>query len=112
SAFAVLYAASIALPAMLQALFGYDAYRAGLVLSPAGVSSITAMVMVGFLLGGEFPTDTVFTAFLDCACRDSSCWPAWSARPCSIAAVSRPAPWSGFATASRSDLIIAGRRRR
>src|SRR5437588_2277440 len=51
SAFAVLYAASIALPAMLQALFGYDAYRAGLVLSPAGVSSITAMVIVGLLLG-------------------------------------------------------------
>ena len=34
--FSVLYAASIALPAMLQALFGYDAYQAGLVLSPAG----------------------------------------------------------------------------
>ncbi len=51
SAFAVLYAASISLPAMLQALFGYDAYRAGLVLSPAGVSSISAMVVVGILLG-------------------------------------------------------------
>src|SRR5947209_3193698 len=51
SAFAVLYAASIALPAMLQALFGYDAFRAGLVLSPAGASSITAMVVVGLLLG-------------------------------------------------------------
>jgi DHA2 family multidrug resistance protein len=49
--FAVLYAASIALPAMLQALFGYDAYRAGLVLSPGGISSITAMVIVGVLLG-------------------------------------------------------------
>jgi DHA2 family multidrug resistance protein len=47
----VLYAASIALPAMLQALFGYDAYRAGLVLSPGGISSITAMVIVGVLLG-------------------------------------------------------------
>ncbi|HEX4131679.1 MAG TPA: DHA2 family efflux MFS transporter permease subunit [Pirellulales bacterium] len=50
-AFAVLYAASIALPAMLQALFGYDAYRAGLVLSPAGVSSISAMVVVSIFLG-------------------------------------------------------------
>ena len=39
-AFAVLYAASIALPAMLQALFGYDAFHSGLVLSPAGISSI------------------------------------------------------------------------
>ncbi len=35
-AFAVLYAASISLPALLQALFGYDALAAGLVLSPAG----------------------------------------------------------------------------
>ena len=51
SAFSVLYAASITLPAMLQALFGYDAYHAGLVLSPGGISSITMLVIVGFLLG-------------------------------------------------------------
>jgi DHA2 family multidrug resistance protein len=51
SAFAVLYAASIALPSMLQALYGYDAYRAGLELSPGGISSVAAMVVVGFLLG-------------------------------------------------------------
>ena len=50
-AFAVLYAASISLPALLQALFGYDALAAGLVLSPAGISSITALLIVGFLLG-------------------------------------------------------------
>jgi MFS transporter, DHA2 family, multidrug resistance protein len=51
SAFCVLYAASIALPAMLQALFGYDAYHAGLVLSPGGLSSITMLVIVSRLLG-------------------------------------------------------------
>jgi DHA2 family multidrug resistance protein len=51
SAFAVLYAASISLPGLLQTLFGYDALAAGLVLSPAGVSSITMLVVVGFLLG-------------------------------------------------------------
>src|SRR5438445_1370023 len=50
-AFTVLYAASIALPAILQALFGYDAYQAGLRLSPGGISSIAAMVVVGVLLG-------------------------------------------------------------
>ncbi len=50
-AFAVLYAASISLPALLQALFGYDALAAGLVLSPAGISSISMMVVVGLLLG-------------------------------------------------------------
>ena len=51
SAFAVLYAASVALPALLQALFGYDALAAGLVLSPAGASSIAMMVVVGALMG-------------------------------------------------------------
>jgi DHA2 family multidrug resistance protein len=51
SAFAVLYSASITLPAMLQALFGYDAYHAGLVLSPGGISSISMLVIVSYLLG-------------------------------------------------------------
>jgi DHA2 family multidrug resistance protein len=50
-AFAVVYAASISLPGMLQTLFGYDALRAGLVMSPSGVSSLTAMVLVGVLMG-------------------------------------------------------------
>jgi MFS transporter, DHA2 family, multidrug resistance protein len=49
--YGVLYAASISLPALLQELFGYDALAAGLVLSPAGASSITMMVVVGFLIG-------------------------------------------------------------
>jgi DHA2 family multidrug resistance protein len=44
------YAASISLPGMLQTLFGYDALRAGLVMSPSGVSSLAAMVLVGFLM--------------------------------------------------------------
>ena len=50
-AFGVLYAASIALPGMLQSLFGYDALRSGLVMSPSGVSSLAAMVIVGVLVG-------------------------------------------------------------
>jgi MFS transporter, DHA2 family, multidrug resistance protein len=49
-AFAIVYGASIALPGMLQSLFGYDALRAGLVMSPSGVSSLAAMVFAGFLL--------------------------------------------------------------
>src|SRR5208283_551290 len=53
-AFAGLYAASIALPGMLQSLFGYDALRSGLVMSPSGVSSLAAMVTVGILLGRGF----------------------------------------------------------
>jgi DHA2 family multidrug resistance protein len=50
-AYAVLYANSFSLPNMLQALFGYDAYRAGLVLSPGGITSISALLVAGFLLG-------------------------------------------------------------
>jgi DHA2 family multidrug resistance protein len=50
-AFLVLYANSFSLPNMLQALFGYDAYRAGLVLSPGGITSITALVIAGVMLG-------------------------------------------------------------
>ena len=42
-AYAVLYANSFSLPNMLQTLFGYDAYRAGLVLSPGGITSISAL---------------------------------------------------------------------
>ena len=49
-AFAGLYAASIALPGMLQSLFGYDALRSGLVMSPSGVSLLAAMVLVGALM--------------------------------------------------------------
>lgn len=50
-AFGVLYGASIALPGMLQRLFGYDALRSGLVMSPSGVSSLAAMAIVGVLVG-------------------------------------------------------------
>jgi DHA2 family multidrug resistance protein len=50
-AFAVLYAASTSLPALLQSLFGYDALSAGLVMSPAGLSALVAMPIVGLALG-------------------------------------------------------------
>jgi len=50
-AFAVLYAASTSLPALLQSLFGYDALSAGLVMSPAGFGALLAMPLVGLTLG-------------------------------------------------------------
>jgi DHA2 family multidrug resistance protein len=50
-AYAVLYANSFSLPNLLQALFPYDAYRAGLVLSPGGITSLSALVIAGILLG-------------------------------------------------------------
>jgi DHA2 family multidrug resistance protein len=48
--FAILYGASVALPSLLQVLFGYDAYVSGLVQSPAGVFSILAMLVASVLL--------------------------------------------------------------
>ena len=51
SAYAVLYAATVALPSLLQTLFGYDAFHSGLVMSPPGFFSIIMMVVVGALLG-------------------------------------------------------------
>jgi DHA2 family multidrug resistance protein len=50
-AFGVLYGASTSLPALLQALFGYDALNAGLVMSPAGFFAVLTMPVVGFVLG-------------------------------------------------------------
>ncbi len=50
-AFAVLYAASTSLPALLLSLFGYDALNAGLVMSPAGFGALVAMPFVGRALG-------------------------------------------------------------
>jgi DHA2 family multidrug resistance protein len=50
-AYAVLYGASTSLPALLQSLFGYDAFNAGLVMSPSGLFAILLMPVVAFLLG-------------------------------------------------------------
>jgi DHA2 family multidrug resistance protein len=50
-AYAVLYAASTSLPALLQSLFGYDALSAGLVMSPAGFFAVITMPLVGRALG-------------------------------------------------------------
>lgn len=49
--FAVLYAASIALPLMLLTTFGYDAYAAGNVLWPAGVFAAVTLLVAGRLIG-------------------------------------------------------------
>jgi DHA2 family multidrug resistance protein len=49
-AYGVLYGASTSLPALLQSLFGYDAYVSGLVQSPSGIFSIFAMIGAGILI--------------------------------------------------------------
>jgi DHA2 family multidrug resistance protein len=53
-AFAVVYCACIALPSLLQGLFGYDALRSGMMMSPSGVSSMAAMIIAGALLSRQF----------------------------------------------------------
>ena len=47
----MLYGANVDTPQMLQELFGYDAYHAGLILSPAVFFTMVMMPVVGFLLG-------------------------------------------------------------
>ena len=49
--FAALYGSNVDTPQMLQELFGYDAFRAGLVLSPSAFFTMAMMPIVGFLLG-------------------------------------------------------------
>jgi DHA2 family multidrug resistance protein len=50
-AFGTLYGVTVSLPGLLQSLLGYDATSSGLVMSPAGISSIMMMVVVGAILG-------------------------------------------------------------
>jgi DHA2 family multidrug resistance protein len=49
-AFGVLYANTTSLPGMLQSLFGYDATKSGLVLSPAGIFAVIGLFIIGGLL--------------------------------------------------------------
>ncbi len=54
--FAVLYGANVNLPQMLQELFGYDAFRAGLIMSPGAFFTMAMMPVVGFLIGKKVDT--------------------------------------------------------
>jgi DHA2 family multidrug resistance protein len=46
----VLYGSLVMLPVMLQTLFGYPAYRAGIAMAPRGIGSLIAMPVVGLLV--------------------------------------------------------------
>ncbi len=50
-AYLALFAATKSLLGLLQSLFGYDALRTGLVMSPSGIFAVIAMPIVGRLLG-------------------------------------------------------------
>jgi DHA2 family multidrug resistance protein len=49
-AYGVLYANTTTLPGLLQSLFGYDATKSGLVLSPSGLGAIVTLFIVGTLM--------------------------------------------------------------
>lgn len=68
-AYAVLYGASTTLPALLQSLFGYDAFNAGLVMSPSGLFAVLTLPVIGFLLGrGTDARWLITTGLLVMAC--------------------------------------------
>ncbi|WP_165074335.1 DHA2 family efflux MFS transporter permease subunit [Paludisphaera rhizosphaerae] len=48
---AITYASMILLPGMVQTLFGYNAVWSGLIMSPAGLFSIPAVILSGYLVG-------------------------------------------------------------
>jgi DHA2 family multidrug resistance protein len=74
-AFAVLYGANVDTPQMLQELFGYDAFRAGLILSPSAIATMVMMPVVGFLLGKRI--DARFIVPVGLLCVAGSCY--WQA---------------------------------
>ena len=51
---------------MVQQLFGYDAYTAGLIMSPAGIAVMLCMPISGFLLGKQF--DARYLIFFGVLC--------------------------------------------
>ncbi len=53
TSFAVVYGSNVLLPQMLQAVFGYDAYTAGLIMSPGGIAVMVFMPVSGYLLGRQ-----------------------------------------------------------
>ena len=71
--FAVLYGANVNLPQMLQEQFGYDALRAGLVLSPGAFFTMGMMPIVGFLLGKKVDARMIIPFGLVCVA-GSSFW--------------------------------------
>jgi DHA2 family multidrug resistance protein len=64
--FAVLYGANVNLPQMLQELFGYDAFRAGLIMSPGAFFTMAIMPLVGFLIGKKVDTRYMLPVGLIC----------------------------------------------
>jgi DHA2 family multidrug resistance protein len=65
-AFGVLYGANVNTPQMLQDLFGYDAFRAGLILSPSAFFTMVMMPVVGFLLGRKVDARKIIPFGLVC----------------------------------------------
>jgi DHA2 family multidrug resistance protein len=75
-AFGVLYGANVDTPQMLQELFGYDAFHAGMILSPSAVATMIMMPVVGFLLGRKI--DARYIVPVGLLCVAGACY--WQAK--------------------------------
>ncbi|MFA6321696.1 MAG: DHA2 family efflux MFS transporter permease subunit [Candidatus Omnitrophota bacterium] len=62
--FFVLYASITILPMFCQALMGYDALLAGLVLAPGGIATLCMMPLTGFLVDKVNPKAILFSGLL------------------------------------------------
>jgi MFS transporter, DHA2 family, multidrug resistance protein len=63
-AYLALFASTKSLLGLLQALFGYDALKTGLVMSPSGIFAVLAMPIVGRLIGLKVDTRWLIAAGL------------------------------------------------
>ena len=63
-AYLALFAATKSLLGLLQALFGHDALKTGLVMSPSGIFAVAAMPIVGRLIGLKVDTRWLIAAGL------------------------------------------------
>ena len=63
-AYLALFAGTKSLLGLLQALFGYDALKTGLVMSPSGIFAVLAMPIVGRLIGLKVDTRWLIAAGL------------------------------------------------
>ena len=63
-AYLALFAGTKSLLGLMQTLFGYDALKTGLVMSPAGIAAVLAMPIVGRLLGRQMDARWLIAAGL------------------------------------------------
>ncbi len=64
--FAVVYGSNVNSPQMLQTLYGYDAFHAGLIISPSAFATMAMMPVMGFLMGRKVDARWIIPIGLFC----------------------------------------------